>query len=80
MGTGYTGWSCVDRLIQDASDWKWALKFAWLPAKMDSGEYLWFKDYYHGVRFVFGPAGEDPIILHQYMTPQEYLFNTLKNS
>jgi hypothetical protein len=78
MGTGYTGWDCVDKLMQGAGNWHWALKFAWLPAKMDSGEFIWLREYYHGVRMVTGPG--DPVYLHQYMTPQEYLFKALKSS
>ena len=69
-----------DKLTHSASNWQWALKFAWLPCKMDSGELVWFKEYYHGVRFIFGPAGEDPVILHQYMTTQEFIWKALQKS
>lgn len=64
----------------DVGEWEWFLKFAWLPVRMDSGKILWWKQYYHGVRFIFGPAGEDPVVLHQYLTSQEHLFNILKNN
>lgn len=60
------------------NSWQWHLKFAWLPAKMDSGILLWFKEYYHGIRVIESPG--TPVILHQYMTPHEYLFYTLKQS
>ena len=60
--------------------WKWYLKFAWLPAKMDNGQTIWWREYYHGVRFIMGPAGESAVVLHQYKTPQEYLFDILKNA
>lgn len=63
----------------DATKWKWALKFAWLPAKMDSGEFIWWREYYHGVRFIFGPAGESPVILHQYMTTEEFTWSFLQH-
>lgn len=62
----------------DATKWQWALKFAWLPCKMDSGELVWFKEYYHGVRFIFGPAGEEPVILHQWMSIQEFTWKALQ--
>jgi hypothetical protein len=75
MGTGYSG-----IFGYGISDWSWATKFAWLPARMGSGRYVWLREYYHGVRFIHGPAGESPVVLHQYMTPQEYLFKALKSS
>jgi hypothetical protein len=61
----------------DISTWSWTLKFAWLPAKMDNGNFVWWKDYYHGVRFIHGPAGEDPVVLHQYMTVEDFTWNAL---
>jgi hypothetical protein len=59
------------------SEWSWSTRFAWLPAKMDSGVSAWWKDYYHGVRFIYGPAGEDPVVLHQYMTAEEFIWYNL---
>lgn len=73
MGTGYSGWGDYDRF----GDWTWALKFAWLPAKMDSGVSAWWKEYYHGVRYIYGPAGEEPVTVHQYMTPEEFIWYQL---
>jgi hypothetical protein len=64
----------------DVGNWTWSTKIAWLPAKMDSGQLVWCQEYYHGVRFIFGPAGEDPVILHQYMTKEEFTWSALKNS
>lgn len=60
-----------------AGYWMWALKFAYLPAKMDSGDSIWWKEYYHGVRYIYGPAGEQPAIVHQYMTPEEFMWHQL---
>jgi hypothetical protein len=60
-----------------ATEWQWTLKFAWLPARMDSDVTVWWREYYHGIRFIFGPAGEDPVILHQYMTAQEFIWYCL---
>ena len=64
----------------NTGNWSWHLKFAWLPAKMDNGSFIWWKEYYHGVRLIFGPVGEEPVVLHQYLTTQEHLFNLLKNN
>jgi hypothetical protein len=74
MGTDYVNYwgSAWD------SSWEWTLKFAWLPCKMDTGEYVWLKDYFQGVRIVTGPG--TPVILKQYITPQEYLFKAIKES
>jgi hypothetical protein len=60
--------------------WDWSLKFAWLPAKMDNSDFVWWKDYYHGVRFIYGPAGESPVVLHQYMTVEDFTWKALKES
>ena len=74
MGTGYVNYwgEAWD------SSWQWSTKFAWLPARMDSGKFIWFKEYYHGVRIIHGPG--TPVILNQFQTPEEYLFNILKQS
>ena len=61
----------------DVGNWTWSLKFAWLPARMDSGEHVWWREYYHGVRVIFGPAGESPVVLHQYMTAEEFIWHNL---
>jgi hypothetical protein len=29
----------------EISDWWWATTFAWLPAKMDNGNFVWWKDW-----------------------------------
>jgi hypothetical protein len=73
MGTGYSG-------LSSYSNWHWALKFAWLPCKMDSGKFVWWRKYYHGVKIIVGPAGEEPVILHQYMTAEEFTWKALKES
>jgi hypothetical protein len=44
---------------------------------MDSGVSVWWKKYYHGVRFIHGPAGEDPVVLNQYMTDEEFIWYKL---
>jgi len=62
---------------RSTSDWHWVTKFAWLPAKMDSGVSVLWKGYYHGVRFIYGPAGEDPVVLNQYMTDEEFIWYNL---
>jgi hypothetical protein len=62
------------------SSWEWALKFAWLPAKMDNGEFVWWKKYYHGVRFIHVPAGEGPVTLHQYVSVEEFIWRALTQS
>lgn len=59
------------------SDWSWTTKFAWLPARMDSNISVWWKEYYHGIRFISGPAGEDPIVLHRWMTAEEFIWYNL---
>jgi hypothetical protein len=60
------------------SDWHWSLKFAWLPCKMDNGEHVWWREYFHGVRMISGPG--TPVYIHQYMTTQDYLWKALKES
>jgi hypothetical protein len=71
MGTGYTNyWGTM----WDSS-WEWGLKFAWLPHSVDSGQRIWLRKYYHGVRVIHGPG--TPVILHQYMTLEEYTWYQL---
>lgn len=72
------GWGQVDTV--QAIGWQWALKFAWLPCKMDSGDCILWKNYYHGVRLVFGPAGESPVVLHQFLTAEEFIWKSLQES
>jgi hypothetical protein len=60
------------------SNWHWALKFAWLPCKMDNGDFVLWREYYHGVRMITGPG--DPVYLHQYMTTEEFTWSALKES
>jgi hypothetical protein len=55
---------------------QWALKFAWLPARMDNGEFVWLRKYYHGVRIVTGPGTD--VILYQRMTMEEFTWHALK--
>jgi hypothetical protein len=62
----------------DVGNWTWSLKFAWLPARMDSGELVWWKEYYHGVRMVSGPG--TPVYLFQYMTTEEFTWSALQES
>lgn len=71
MGTGYTDYwgSMWD------SRWNWSSKFAYFPRRLDSGQWIWFKEYYRGVRMIHGP--ELPVYLYQYMTPQEYTWHCL---
>ncbi len=71
MGTGYTNYwgSMWD------SSWEWSLKFACLPRSVDSGQWVWLRKYYHGIRVIHGPG--TPVILHQYMTPEEYTWYQL---
>ena len=71
MGTGYTNYwgSMWD------SHWKWSSKFAYFPRRLDSGQWIWFKEYYYGVREIHGPG--TPVILHQYMTPEEFTWHHL---
>jgi hypothetical protein len=74
MGTGYTNyWGDTWD-----SKWQWASKFAWLPAKMDNGELVWWRKYYHGVRMISGPG--TPVYLHQYMTVEDFTWSALKES
>lgn len=74
MGSGYTNyWGTMWD-----STWEWNLKFARLPCRLDTGQWIWFKEYYHGVRVIHGPG--TPVILHQYLTPQQHLFSMLKES
>lgn len=75
MGHGY--WHAHWGKAWDSS-WWWSTKFAWLPAQMDSGRWVWFKEYYHGSKVIQGPG--TPVVLKQYMTSREYLFYTLKQS
>lgn len=73
MGTGYTDYwgSMWD------SRWEWSSKFAYFPRRLDSGQWIWLKEYYHGVRVIHVPAGEGPVILHQYMSNEEFTWETL---
>lgn len=77
MGVGSINWREYWGEEELISNWKWALKFAYLPAKMDSGDSIWWREYYHGVRYIYGPAGEEPISVHQYMTSEEFMWQQL---
>ena len=71
MGTDYTNyWGTM----WDSS-WEWALKFAWFPAKMDSGKFVWCKKYHHGIRIIHGPG--EPAILNRYLTLEEFTWEIL---
>jgi hypothetical protein len=73
MGTGYSG-----IFGYGVSDWSWATKFAWLPARMNDGRYVWLREYYHGVRIITGPG--TPVTFHQYMTVEDFTWRALKES
>jgi hypothetical protein len=62
----------------DVGSWSWHLKFAWLPAKMDNGDFIWWSKYYHGLRMITGPG--DPVFLHQYMTAEEFTWQALQQN
>jgi hypothetical protein len=62
----------------DISDWSWALKFAWLPAKMDNGKFIWWSEYYHGFRMISGPG--TLVYLNRYITAEDFIWSALKES
>jgi hypothetical protein len=62
----------------NTGNWNWTLKFAWIPAKMDNSDFVWWCEYYYGVRIIIGPG--TPVILHQYLTTQEFIWKSLKDS
>jgi len=70
-----SGWWGSPNWAADWHPWSWYSKFAWFPRKMDSGHWLWLKEYYHGLRLITGPG--EPVVLHQYMTPQQYTWHCL---
>ena len=74
MGTGYTDYwgSMWD------SNWEWSSKFACFPRKLDSGQWIWLKKYYYGVRVIHGPG--TPVILQQYMSTEEFIWKVLQES
>jgi len=73
-----TGWFGSPNWFSEGHPWSWYLKFAWVPRKMDSGQWIWLKEYYHGLRIITGPG--EPVVLHQYMTPQQYTWHCLTKS
>lgn len=72
------GYNWTEHGWAQRSTWQWALKFAWLPARMDSGAFIWWREYYHGVRIISGPG--EPVVLHQYMTAEEFTWQALTES
>ncbi len=72
MGTGYTNYwgSMWD------SKWEWSSKFAFLPRRLDNGQWIWLRKYYHGIREIHGPG--TPVILQQYMTVKDFTWQVLK--
>jgi len=54
-------------------------KFAWLPTKMHSGTWLWFKKYVRTTILCFDLISEEEFAIHNRYTCDEYLIKLLKN-
>ncbi len=73
MGATWTPPDYFDRPIMD---WQWEKLFAWLPRQLAStGEWVWLKEVYMGVREVHGPG--EPVILRKYLTSEEFTWEML---
>ena len=53
-------------------------KFAWRPVRTVSGKWLWLKKCVRVDKYLWGLAGELPLVDKEYYTLNEYLIEQLK--
>lgn len=57
---------------------KWRQQFAWWPVRSSqSNQRIWLKKCWYGYRFIYGPAGEEPIKAERWLTEEEYIWYQL---
>jgi len=77
MGSTWTppGWHWIND-----TRYKWRERFAWLPYwSSESTKLIWLKKFWYGVRWIEGPAGEDPLKMEQWLTEEEYMWQALQS-
>jgi len=58
----------------------WQLKFSLLPRRCGiSDELIWFSYAYRGRFYIYGLAGDEPVIQERWMTPLEMIIMRMKN-
>ena len=77
MGASYTG---MPHIFGSGSDFVWEERFTWWPRRSEeSGKRLWMTKAWYGHRLVWGPAGESPVRIEQWLTDEEYMWFRLTN-
>ena len=57
---------------------RWQERFVWWPKRSDqSKQRLWMTKAWYGYRYVYGPAGESPVKIEQWLTNEEYMWYKL---
>lgn len=64
-------------IFQRAQRMTWTQRYTWWPRQTESGKRIWLTKAWYGTRLVYGPAGEDPVRLEQWMTDEEYMWYRL---
>ena len=75
MGASFNGFP---NWWNNNSEWVWENQFIWRPrSSYISNSRIWLTKAWYGYRYVYGPAGEDPVKLEQWLTDEEYMWHQL---
>ena len=67
-------------IFEESGRLKWSSQFAWLPKRsQQSGKRIWLTKAWYGTRLIWGPAGESPVRVEQWLTDDEYIWFQLTN-
>lgn len=73
-----SGWSPPPYFFSRDSEVTWVQRFAWWPKTSQVSENrIWLTKAWYGYRYVYGPAGEDPVKIEQWLTDEEYMWYQL---
>jgi hypothetical protein len=71
------GQPLYENMVRNWRSCQWELKLALLPHRCAaSGQLIWFKYAYRGIRFITGPG--EPVVLKYWMTTEEFMTNRIK--
>jgi len=75
MGASYSG---PPFFFNQDSEIVWQERFAWWPHNSQiSNSRIWLTKAWYGYRYVYGPAGESPLKIEQWLTDEEYMWHRL---
>jgi len=75
MGASYAG--APFTIVKD-NRMVWTERFTWTPKRsFMSNDRIWFTKAWYGYRYVYGPAGESPVKIEQWLTDEEYMWYCL---